>query len=216
MHSYARHGFRRFVLCPGVQSGFCEGAFPQLSSAEYRLHDSEVVVHEHIQEVDWEVALAYIGLNNMTGNRVTQAPRKYLGKEITFAVTYGDGLTDVDLAEELAFHLRHGRTRTVLGVNPPSRFGEMRLDGDVVTEFSEKPEIQAHWINSGFFFFQRDFLSYLSEEEGCVLERDHWCVSPAMERCVYRSPWPLALDGYATRAGAANEDSRCRQDALVR
>jgi len=142
-----------------------------------------VVVHEHIQEVDWEVTLAYTGLNNMTGSRVAQAARKYLGNETTFAVTYGDGLTDVDLADELAFHLRHGRTGTVLGVNPPSRFGEMRLDGDVVTEFSEKPEIQDHWINGRFFFFQRDFSLIFPWRKAACWSGNPWCGSLATERC---------------------------------
>jgi glucose-1-phosphate cytidylyltransferase len=191
MHSYARHGFRRFVLCLGFKADFVKAHFRNFhvhnTDCTIQMKTNEVVVHEHIQDVDWEVTLAYTGLNNMTGSRVAQAARKHLGDEITFAVTYGDGLTDVDLADELAFHLRHGRTGTVLGVNPPSRFGEMRLDGDVVTEFSEKPEIQDHWINGGFFFFQRDFLSYLSEEEGCVLEREPLVrLARDGKMCIYR------------------------------
>ena len=67
---------------------------------------------------------------------------------------------------------RRKKLGTVLGVNPPSRFGEIKVDGDRVVEFSEKPDLEGHWINAGFFFFQRDFLPRLSEDEGCVLERD--------------------------------------------
>jgi glucose-1-phosphate cytidylyltransferase len=87
-------------------------------------------------------------------------------------VTYGVGVTDADLAEEYRFHLFHKRLGTVLGVNPPSRFGELKVEDTKVEEFSEKPEFVDNWINGGYFFFQRDFLAYLSREESCVLERE--------------------------------------------
>jgi glucose-1-phosphate cytidylyltransferase len=80
-------------------------------------------------------------------------------------------LTDADLASEFAFHLRQKQIGTVLGVNPPSRFGELELDGDRVTSFREKPDFGDTWINGGFFFFQRPFLNYLSKDPTCVLER---------------------------------------------
>jgi glucose-1-phosphate cytidylyltransferase len=108
----------------------------------------------------------------MTGSRIAQAARKYLGKAKHFAVTYGDGLTDADLTKEFQHHLEGGKTGTVLGVNPPSRFGEIKIEGHRVIEFAEKPDLENHWINGGYFFFKRDFLKYLSEDPGCVLERD--------------------------------------------
>ena len=83
----------------------------------------------------------------------------------------GDGLTDANLADEYEFHLREGRVGTVLGINPPSRFGELKLDGSRVQEFAEKPDFHDQWINGGYFFFQREFLSYLDDDESCVLER---------------------------------------------
>src|SRR6185369_14905172 len=67
--------------------------------------------------------------------------------------------------------LKHGRTGTVLGVNPPSRFGELRIDGTIVTEFSEKPDFADSWINGGYFFFRKEFLRYVSRDESCVLEK---------------------------------------------
>jgi glucose-1-phosphate cytidylyltransferase len=108
----------------------------------------------------------------MTGARVCRAAAKYLGNARHFAVTYGDGVTDADLAEEFRFHLQEARTGTVLGVNPPSRFGELKVEANNVLEFSEKPEFADNWINGGYFFFHRDFLSYLSPDENCVLERE--------------------------------------------
>jgi glucose-1-phosphate cytidylyltransferase len=106
---------------------------------------------------DWEVTLVDTGQAAMTGARVARAAAKYLGGEENFAVTYGDGLTDANLAEELSFHLAHGKTGTILGVNPPSRFGELRADGTSVLEFLEKPTLQDSWINGGY--------------DECVLER---------------------------------------------
>ena len=108
----------------------------------------------------------------MTGSRTAQAARKYLGKAKHFAVTYGDGLTDADLAAEFRYHLTQKKLGTVLGVNPPSRFGEIKVEGSRVIEFAEKPDLEGHWINGGFFFFHRDFGEYLSEDENCMLERN--------------------------------------------
>jgi glucose-1-phosphate cytidylyltransferase len=108
----------------------------------------------------------------MTGARVSRAAAKYLGEARQFAVTYGDGVTDANLAEEYRFHVDQKRLGTVLGVNPPSRFGELKIEGAKVEEFSEKPEFVDNWINGGYFFFDRDFLSYLTHDESCVLERE--------------------------------------------
>jgi glucose-1-phosphate cytidylyltransferase len=175
MRTYARHGFRRFVLCLGFKSDYVKNYFRNFaalnSDCTINLRSTEVVVHERVHDYDWDVTLAFTGEKNMTGSRVAQAARKYLGSAQTFAVTYGDGLTDVDLAAQLKFHVTHGRSGTVLGVNPPSRFGELRTEGEIVHEFSEKPDLSQTWINGGYFFFQRSFLPYLSEAPDCILER---------------------------------------------
>jgi glucose-1-phosphate cytidylyltransferase len=154
MRLYARHGFRRFVLCLGFKAEVIEEYFRS------RPHE------------EWEVTLAHTGETAMTGARVARAAAAHLDGAGHFAVTYGDGLTDANLADELAFHLEHRGIGTVLGVNPPSRFGELKIDGDRVVEFDEKPQIRDHWVNGGFFLFRREFLDYLSADDGCVLERE--------------------------------------------
>jgi glucose-1-phosphate cytidylyltransferase len=137
-----------------------------------RLRDNSTTVHSIDHEDDWEVTLADTGGGTMTGARVARAAARYLAEgEEHFAVTYGDGLTDANLAAEWEFHQSHGRIGTVLGVNPASRFGELKLDGERVAEFDEKPEFPDTWINGGYFFFRRAFLDYLDSDEGCVLER---------------------------------------------
>jgi glucose-1-phosphate cytidylyltransferase len=176
MRIYARHGFRRFVLCLGFKAEVIKDYFNHFhlhnADCTIRLKTNEVTVHETRQHPDWEVTLAYTGDKNMTGSRVAQAARKYLGASEHFAVTYGDGLTDADLTEELRYHLAQKKIGTLLGIHPPSRFGEIKVTGDRVIEFAEKPDIEDHWINGGYFFFHRDVHKYLSEDENCVLERD--------------------------------------------
>ncbi|MCE5317038.1 MAG: glucose-1-phosphate cytidylyltransferase [Parachlamydia sp.] len=176
MHLYRRHGFRKFVLCSGFKSEVIKSYFLNYASMNsdftVDLKTNNLTVHSIDHEEDWEVTVAYTGEATMTGGRVAIAAEKYLGNSEHFAVTYGDGLSNVNLSAEFAFHSSHGRIGTVLGVNPPSRFGEILLDGDEVVEFSEKPEFKENWINGGFFFFRREFAAkYLSKEEGCVLEK---------------------------------------------
>jgi glucose-1-phosphate cytidylyltransferase len=193
MRIYSAHGFKRFVLCLGYKAEIVKSYFLNYASLNsdftVNLRSDEVAVHSVDHDQDWEVTLAFTGELNMTGSRVAQAAGKYLGDAGNFAVTYGDGLTDADLRREYEFHLSHGRLGTVLGVNPPSRFGELKLEGDQVIEFEEKPDFGDSWINGGFFFFRRDFRSYLSEEEDCVLERQP-LVKLARDRqlSIYRHP----------------------------
>ena len=176
MQIYARHGFRRFILCLGFKAGAVKDYFNDFhlhnNDCTINLKSNKMTIHEARVELDWEVTLAYTGEKNMTGSRIAQAARKYLGKAKHFAVTYGDGLTDANLTKELRHHLDQKKIGTVLGVNPPSRFGEIKIEGHRVVEFAEKPDLENHWINGGYFFFKRDFLQYLSEDPACVLERD--------------------------------------------
>jgi glucose-1-phosphate cytidylyltransferase len=175
MRFYRRHGFRRFVLCLGFKAEVIKAYFLHYSAMNsdftVELKTNRHTLHSVDHDDDWEITLAYTGERTMTGARVARAAAKYLGDIEHFAVTYGDGLTNADLREEYAFHQKHGKIGTVLGVNPPSRFGEIRSSGDRVREFAEKPDFTENWINGGYFFFHRKFLSYLTADEDCVLER---------------------------------------------
>lgn len=176
MNYYSKHEFRRFVLCMGYRSEIIREYFLRFyemnSDITVNLSNNNVTIHSVDHRCPWEVTLAYTGELTMTGGRIARAAARYLGDSQHFAVTYGDGLTDADLGAELAFHLDHGKIGTVLGVNPPSRFGEFQMDGERVAAFVEKPEIRTAWINGGYFFFRRDFLPYLNTSESCILERD--------------------------------------------
>lgn len=175
MQTYGACGFRRFVVCAGFKAEVIKEYFLNYhamnSDFTVGLSSNSVEFHGVHHDDDWEVTVAFTGETTMTGGRIGRATSRYLGEAEHFAVTYGDGVTDADLAAELAFHKAHGGIGTLLGVNPPARFGELLLDGDRSVSFSEKPEIANAWINGGFFLFRRDFTRYLSEDENLVLEQ---------------------------------------------
>ena len=177
MQLYRRHGFRKFILCTGFKSEVIKSYFLNYASMNsdftVDLKTNALSVHSIDHDEDWEVTLAYTGEKTMTGARIALAAEKYLKDAPYAAVTYGDGLTDANLRNEFEFHCAHGKLGTVLGVNPPSRFGEIKLEGERVVEFAEKPEFTDNWINGGFFFFKREFFQrYLKKDENCVLEKE--------------------------------------------
>lgn len=176
MRSYAKYGFRRFVLCLGYKAEIIKAYFRDFYSLNtnftINLRTNAIRVHPEQETLDWEVTLIDTGKLNMTGSRIAQAARYHLGNSEHFAVTYGDGLCDANLVREFEFHVSHGKVGTILGVHPPSRFGEILLNNDQVREFNEKPNLDKNWINGGYFLFSKHFVKYLSEDPSCVLERD--------------------------------------------
>ncbi len=176
MKHFSSFGYRRFILCLGYKSEIIREYFLNFhamnSDVTVELKTNALEVHSVDHSCDWKVTLAYTGELTMTGGRIARAVERYLGNTQHYAVTYGDGLTNADLAAELDFHLAQNKIGTVLGVNPPSRFGEFRMAGGELIEFVEKPELHSAWINGGYFFFRRDFNRYLSPAEDCVLERE--------------------------------------------
>ena len=108
---------------------------------------------------DWNVELVNTGLYTQTGGRIKRLS-SYLGNE-TFMLTWSDGVSDIDLNDLLAFHRSHGKLATVTAVNPPSQFGHLKLDGNKVTNFSEKPEIKDRWINGAFFVLEPGIFKYI-------------------------------------------------------
>jgi glucose-1-phosphate cytidylyltransferase len=181
MKLYAHYGMTDFVLCLGYKGSMIKEYFLnyEATNSDFtvelgRRNGIELHGKPH-GESGWRVTLADTGERAMTGARISRAA-KYLDDQ-TFAVTYGDGVTDADLQNGLAFHRSHGGLATLTGVRPPSRFGELTSFDGRVTAFSEKPQIAQGLINGGFFFFERGFLNYLSDDDNCVLER------APLERC---------------------------------
>ena len=177
MKSYAAHGITDFILCLGYKGHLIKDYFLNYEalSMDFSISlgkpDSIQYHGTSHQEDGWNITLVDTGRNAMTGARVKRASR-YLGAdEPTFALTYGDGVSNVDLRACLKFHREHGRHAAVTGVQPAGRFGELQVDKSRVTAFTEKPEAAPRRIDGGFFFLNRAFLDYLSEDDDCVLEQ---------------------------------------------
>lgn len=182
MKSYYAQGFRDFVICAGYRSWMIKEFF---LNYEYQCNHLEIdhredtrrapqILGKNSTQEKWRVRVIDTGLNAMTGARVARAFDVAQTQEPfeNFALTYGDGLSDVDLNKEYAFHIENKKIGTVLGVRPVARFGELEIkDSNLVQGFLEKPESKQGRINGGFFFFKKDFRKYLSAEDSCILER---------------------------------------------
>jgi glucose-1-phosphate cytidylyltransferase len=174
MKTYSHYGFNKFVLCLGYRGDviidyFCNY---ELRNKDFtlKLGTNEITVHNKHTESDWEITFAETGLNSMTGSRVKKI-QKYVDDEV-FMLTYGDGVSDVDIEKLIEFHKSHGKIATMTGVLPPSRFGEIIEDKNIVKSFSEKPLThQGGMINGGYFVFNKKIFDYISESPDCILER---------------------------------------------
>lgn len=182
MRWYHSFGFNDFVICAGYKSWEIKDYFLNYQFRQNNLiidhrtnvHEAPSCQGEQFYNERWRVRVIDTGLETMTGGRLAAA-LDIVSKDDSFehfAVTYGDGLADIDIKSEFHFHLEHGRIGTMLGVPPVSRFGEIAMDEfGAVQKFVEKPESRQGLINGGFFFFRSDFRSYLSEAPDLILER---------------------------------------------
>ncbi len=173
MKTYSHYGLNEFVVCLGYKGEMIKEYFLRYrelaNDFTVELGSRKVTLHHAPKEADWKVSLIDTGLNAMTGARIKRVA-EYL-KGDTFLLTYGDGLCDVNVKELLEFHKEHGKLATVTGVAPPSRFGELIVKGSKVHEFSEKPQTHTGLINGGYFILDRKVLDYISDDEGCIFEK---------------------------------------------
>lgn len=178
MKGFAHWGFRDFVLCLGYRSDLFRQYFLNLSLMieDVTLNLSNGArpqIHAATTDLDWTITLAETGHDSLTGHRIKRAAKYVPADDELFAVTYGDGVCNVDFREVVKFHRAHGKMATVTAVHPPGRFGELSLgNGSAVRAFNEKPQAEAGWISGGFFVFSRRFLDRLSDDPGLMLERE--------------------------------------------
>jgi len=175
MKIYSYYGFQDFVICCGYKGHMIKEYF-----ADYYLHRSDVTfdfsegnrmtVHENVAE-PWRVTLVDTGLQTQTGGRIKRI-QQYIGDE-PFMLTYGDGVSDVDLNRLVEYHKAHQKLLTVTAVQPGGRFGVMDIDegSDGVRGFAEKAKEDGGWINAGFMVAQPEVFDYLSPAEDCIFER---------------------------------------------
>ncbi|AXR65034.1 glucose-1-phosphate cytidylyltransferase [Leptospira mayottensis] len=170
MKIYEHYGFGDFVLALGYKGEVIKDYFlnyhARMSDLTVSLK-SGIVDYSNPTAEDWKVQLIDTGALTMTGGRLLRL-KNHL-KE-TFMVTYGDGVSDVDIRKLVSFHKSHGKLATVTAVRPPVRFGELSISGDQVIRFQEKPQAEEGWINGGFFVFEPEVLNYI-EDESMMLER---------------------------------------------
>ena len=174
MKIYAHYGFKEFILCLGYMGAAIKEYFYnyEILSNDFtiELGTKEMEIYDNHSEAGWKITLVDTGLNAMTGARVKRIER--FMDEDTFMLTYGDGVTDLDINELLRYHKNHGKVGTVTGVFPPSRYGELMIHEDQVISFNEKQKRQNNSINGGYFVFNKKFFNYLKDDDGCILERE--------------------------------------------
>lgn len=172
MKLYAHHGFKEFVIALGYKGEVIKRYFADYcmleSDVTINLRDRSVRPHPEIGE-DWVVHLIDTGEDTLTGGRLKRL-QSFLG-QATFMVTYGDGVSTVNIKELVQFHQRMGKIGTVTAVRPPARFGGILFDGDMVREFTEKPQIGEGWINGGFMVFEPKVFGFLRDDQ-TILERE--------------------------------------------
>ncbi len=172
MNIYASKGHKDFVLALGYKAEIIKQFFLNYSSlnADFKVDMATGDVDFHSPcKLDWNVTLVDTGLETMTGGRIRRL-KEYIKGE-PFMLTYGDGVSDIDVNALLEFHRSHGKMVTVSTVHPVARFGELDLDGTHVQSFKEKPQTVQGWINGGFFVMQPEFLDLIADD-ATVLERE--------------------------------------------
>ena len=172
MKLYAAQGYREFVIALGYKGEVIKNYFlnyyPLTNNLTIGLGNGNIQVHDGQRE-DWTVHLVDTELNTESGGRVKRLAG-WLRNE-PFMVTYGDGVSDIDLHGLAAFHRRHGKLATVTAVRPAARFGSLSVQGDMVARFEEKPQLGEGWINGGFFVLEPAALDYIAGDQ-TIFERD--------------------------------------------
>jgi glucose-1-phosphate cytidylyltransferase len=166
MGFFSCYGLKDFVVACGYRGDLIKEYFRNIY-----LHESDFAIDLrdgtmktiNASRIDWRVSVIDTGLDTMTGGRVKRLAPIIGGG--TFMMTYGDGLADVNVSALIDFHRSHGRLATVTAVRPPARFGNLRISGDAVADFSEKPQAEEGWINGGFFVLEPGVLDYVAGDE---------------------------------------------------
>jgi len=177
MKHYAHYGFREFAIALGYKGEQIKKFFTDYASLSGSLSvdmaSGKVDHHDKGDELDWRVHLIDTGVNTNTGGRIKRL-EPFVGGE-TFMLTWGDGVSDIDLRKLVDFHRSHGKLATVTAVHPVARFGQMSLSGAQVLEFSEKPQTTTDWINGAFFVLEPGVFEYIEGDDTA------WDYGPMMQ-----------------------------------
>lgn len=172
MNIYAKYGHIEFIVALGYKAEVIKDYFLNFHAlnSDFKINlKSGLVDIYQLTEKNWDVSLINTGLNTMTGGRLKML-ENYIGNE-SFMLTYGDGVSDVDIEKLLKFHKSHGKLVTMTSVRPSARFGELIIEDNKVMNFQEKPQLHDGWINGGFFIMEPGVFKYLKDEK-TLLERE--------------------------------------------
>lgn len=166
MKTYSTHGINDFIVCLGykgyVIKEYFANYFLHMSDVTFDMKNNQMKVHEQKAE-PWTVTLVDTGEITQTGGRLRKV-RQYLTNDEAFCFTYGDGVADVDVTQEIAFHKASGKLATICAVQPPGRYGALVRENQLVTGFQEKPLGDGGWINGGFFVLQPDVIDLIDDD----------------------------------------------------
>lgn len=176
MKYYSSFGCQEFIICLGYKGfkikEFFLNYMAHLSDLSMDFTENSIIYsYDSHKKEPWKLHLVHTGDNNMTGSRIYQTKKFFRDRE-DFCLTYGDGVCDVDIAQEIEFHKKHGKIGTILAVRPPGRFGVLSVEDSAVTSFSEKTDNEKGFINGGFFIFNTDIFNYLSSNEDLIFEQE--------------------------------------------
>lgn len=172
MNTYSHYGHNDFYIALGYKGDQIKQYFINYNSLENNVVVNLKTGHtDYINKTgkDWTIHLIETGKATETGGRILKL-EEYIGNE-TFLLTYGDGVSDINIDQLIKFHKSHGKIATITAVRPPSRFGRLEFDGNTVTSFSEKPQIGEGWINGGFFVLEPDIFNYIQDDD-TIFERE--------------------------------------------
>lgn len=172
MKHYSSFGHKDFFIALGYKSEIIKEYFfnYKILNSDFSINlKTGKVTNEKSENVDWNVNLIDTGQNSLTGERVRRL-KNYIGNE-TCLLTYGDGLSDINISKLIEFHKDHRKLVTVSAVRPPARFGQLEIKGNLVESFKEKPQINEGWINGGFFIIEPKFFDYI-ENDNTSLEKE--------------------------------------------
>jgi len=173
MKYYSFFGFKRFILALGYKGDYIKQYFynSRITGSDFTLKlnpDEQPTFFNHSDEADWEITFVDTGEDTLKGGRIKRL-EKYI-HTANFHLTYGDGISNIDLNSLVDFHEKHNEIATVSAVRPPSRFGEMIIEGSDVVEFDEKSQMHSGYINGGFFVLNKKILNYLTSDDDCDFE----------------------------------------------
>ena len=159
MKHYSNYNFNKFIVCGGYKYNLIKKFFDNNQNLQKK------------NKVNWSVEIINTGLKTQTGARIKKI-KNFIEKDDLFFMTYGDGISDVNISKLLEFHKKHKKIATLTAVRPLPRFGNIKLNKNKISSFSEKGKLQEGWINGGFFVLNKKVFEYINNRENCIFERE--------------------------------------------